>query len=938
MRAPKNEATGTSGESEVLAEFERLGWAGLIDSRHDTGTDLYLRPRDARRYELGALMGAQVKTGPSYFASPQKNSAGEITGWWYAEPDSRHFEYWLQHALPHVMILRDQDRNLSYWVHVTTGYVIWTGKGAKILVPASQVVDDNHNDALADVALTQLATRNWDGTAWTGAVHLSPTAEIRHALVTPRLIAPHPNLWPDSITGLEALAMQVLLRSELEQTLKPMTTPVAARGPDAKWRGLSLDEARESGDWCWCATCALHLWHHEGQAAELFKLIEHSSNAAERAAAAILSCTILFGKNDPDAAIEVLHDALLHDDYSPVDHAWLGAQRARALLEVGKDEEAFDLAMKTQRIQREAPSDVTAAAIAGACALTSFRAAGWMQGDIANIIKRRDNSASWWTTQLMSYGLSAHLSEEFRKWSEDTSIRIGGADSAHRGLLSAALVYSCAGDQDGWRGATGALAEHLIVSTDPTSDPEAVAHWLGLLRLAGDSKGTVRATRRVVAKGPIVAARLAAASVDLSRSTRTTALADIEFLTAVGDTLEQRQADEICAWALSTLQDPQDYLERTRPTFFVYQKIIDLFRSLVWASSEEVLHRVLDYFLDQPPVSDDHIAQPLARLIRAIPTSAWQKSDRQRAATRSMSDAAYLREAFLAVAAPVVPESREEILRAARAGELIAFDAIDDIRTLPSDAAEALAHRLCGAIEILIGEASRGIHSMGGLDLGAALTLLNIRHPSSALWDPIEALLASRGVRPEQQAGMLQILAEHGASLALSVRAHLADLILALRDADRVEDFSFFGRDQNIRSVTAEALAALVDEHSRELQLRELLAGDTAHRVACARILERFGDSAESEVLLALYGDGSEPVRNAALSGLSKLLIVGRAPRGTEGILSRVLDSGGKRSAGAVVSRLQKVSAVPATTELLKLAAQHPSAQIRNAALEKIAS
>lgn len=80
MRAPKNEATGTSGESEVLAQFERLGWGGVIDSRHDTGTDLYLRPRDARRYELGAVMGAQVKTGSSYFKSPQKDAEARSLG------------------------------------------------------------------------------------------------------------------------------------------------------------------------------------------------------------------------------------------------------------------------------------------------------------------------------------------------------------------------------------------------------------------------------------------------------------------------------------------------------------------------------------------------------------------------------------------------------------------------------------------------------------------------------------------------------------------------------------------------------------------------------------------------------------------------------------------------------------------------------------------
>ncbi|WP_298254947.1 DUF4365 domain-containing protein [uncultured Arthrobacter sp.] len=104
MRAPENEATGTSGESEVLGQFERLGWGGVIDSRHDTGTDLYLRPRDARRYELGAVMGAQVKTGPSFFRSPMKDDEGTTTGWWFTA-NREHFDYWLRHALPHVVIL-----------------------------------------------------------------------------------------------------------------------------------------------------------------------------------------------------------------------------------------------------------------------------------------------------------------------------------------------------------------------------------------------------------------------------------------------------------------------------------------------------------------------------------------------------------------------------------------------------------------------------------------------------------------------------------------------------------------------------------------------------------------------------------------------------------------------------------------------------------------
>jgi HEAT repeat protein len=932
VRAPKNEATGTSGESEVLAQFERLGWGAVIDSRHDTGTDLYLRPRDARRYELGAVMGAQVKTGSSYFGSPKRDADGTITGWWFAEDDREHFDYWLRHALPHVVILRDQDRNLSHWVHITPERVISTGKGAKILVPASQSVDADHNEALSDVALTQLPSPAWDGTAWTGAVHLVQAEEIRHALITPRLIAPHPNLAPNSITGLEALAMQVLLRDELERILNPITLTAVVGETDAEQKGLSLDDAREADDWCWRATAALHLWYYQGESADLLRLVDQTSTSAQRAAAFVLCCVYHFDKNDPDTALQLLQDALEHDDYSSVDHAWLEAQRARALLEVGRQEEAFDLAMKTQRIHREAPSDVTATAIAGACAMTSFRAADWMQGDIANIIQRSDNPASWWKTQVMSYGLIVHLSEGFRSWSEDASIRIGGSDTAHKHLLSAALLASSAGDQDGWRGATGALAKHFLIATGPTDDPDKVAGQLTLLRLSGDSKSTARATRHIVRKGPIMAARIATSDVNLSHSTRTTAAADIELLTAGGDVLEQAHADEICTWALVMLQDPKGYLERTRPTFRVLYKIIDLLKSMVWALSEDALHNVIDYFLDQPPITDDGTAQTLAPLIHAIPVTAWREDDRRRAATRADRDAAYLREAFLKVAAPAIVESREQVLQRARAGELVIFEAIDDVRTLPSDAVNALADRLCNVIDSLIDDAAKGAYSIGGLDPGHALALLGIWHPSSGKWDRIKALLTDPAVQPQQQSGVLKVLADRGETLTDPIKTQLFEAVSALRNRDPVQ--TFFGGDKDIRGLAAEAFAALVNETSREPLIRDLLGGNAVHRAASARIIERFGDKAESELLLALAGDTNETVRNAALKGLSKRANEECASQGVVTILSEVLESGGRRSAAAVVSRLHKSSDSPAVSQLLAIAAQHPSAQIRKAARE----
>lgn len=934
MRAPKNEATGTSGESEVLSQFQRLGWAGMLDDRHDTGTDLYLRPRDSRRYELGAVMGAQVKTGRSYFKSPERDIDGRILGWWFAEDDREHFDYWLHHALPHVVILRDQNVGRSYWVHVTSQRVISTGKGAKILVPASQVVDAEHNEALSDVAMTKLPTPTWDGTAWTGAVHLSPVDEIRHALITPRLIAPHPNLNPRSVNGIEALAMQVLLRDELERSLVPPFDPFAGRS-DEKWQGLSLGEARTSDEWCWRATAALHTWLYDKDATELLQLGTHASAPAEHAAAAVLSCVYHFGENDPDASLQELEEALHRDDYSPIDHAWLQAQRARAMLEIGRDEEAFDLAMKTQRIHREAPSDVTASAISGACALTAFRAAEWMQGDVANFVQRSDNPASWWRSQVLSYGLLAHLSESFDNWTKDDSLRIGVSDRSQRRLLSAALLASSSGDQDGWRGALKPFAEHLLVSTSPDDSAETVANRLTLLRLAGDSSGVGRAARHIVDEGPTLAARIAAHDVELARSTRTSSLADIELLTAAGDILGQTHADEVCAWAIATLRDPQKYLERVRQSSFTSQyKIIYLLKSMIWALSADSLGNIIEYCLDLPPVTDDATAQTLARLIHAIPEKSWAEEDRGRASRRAGSDAAYLREAYLAVAAPTVAASEEEILRRARAGELMVIRAIHDLRALPDDAVLALTEGLRRAIESLIEDASKGTYGFGDLDPGKALALLGTWHPSHARWDCIEALLATPAVRGQQQSGTLAVLAEYGSKLPQLVRTQLVDHVSAMRI--RVPMPGLF-EDEDVRSLSTEAYASLVDSSTREGVVRSLLAvADASHRASAAHIMGRFSNCANPDSLLALAGDMNAGVRTAALGALGSLVSSGNDTPEILSVLTLHLERGGKRDAVAVISRLRVRTESAAVSSLLRLALRHPSAAIRTFATAQL--
>jgi hypothetical protein len=50
------------------------------------------------------------------------------------------------------VVLRDIEARVSYWGHVTAGAVVSTGKGAKVLIPRTQVASADQREALLEVA------------------------------------------------------------------------------------------------------------------------------------------------------------------------------------------------------------------------------------------------------------------------------------------------------------------------------------------------------------------------------------------------------------------------------------------------------------------------------------------------------------------------------------------------------------------------------------------------------------------------------------------------------------------------------------------------------------------------------------------------------------------------------------------------------------------
>lgn len=121
MRSSRERQVGGAGASEVTAAFERLGWGTVENTRHDLGTDLYVCARDERLFDLGLLVGVQVKTGETtstrvtrYFREVVRDPGGEVTGWWFRDDDRSHIDAWLSHGLPHLIVLHDLTSRTSY--------------------------------------------------------------------------------------------------------------------------------------------------------------------------------------------------------------------------------------------------------------------------------------------------------------------------------------------------------------------------------------------------------------------------------------------------------------------------------------------------------------------------------------------------------------------------------------------------------------------------------------------------------------------------------------------------------------------------------------------------------------------------------------------------------------------------------------------------------
>jgi hypothetical protein len=582
-------------------------------------------------------MAAQVKSGPSYFDAPTSDDQGACTGWWYAESDARHFEDWVQHALPHLLVMHDDATRTSYWAHVTKDAVQSTGDGFKIHVPIQQKVELSNRDTLLEVAASAKQQPVLQGTSFAaGAKAVAPGRALRHALLTPRLIAPHRNTgYERTLAPEEAIALITQGRvQDLEWYIKKGSNPQMA-GADNRsrlweWRFFSAyhDAVVESNiqpllDLA-TATCPAPLTPGKRR--------KRKPEQAHRIAASVVAGAVFLTAAERLTEAEALLKAA-GEDLLPIDQAWALIHRAIVMSEQGDLDTSRRLAAAAQRTVALDLDDVTAAAIGASAADFLFRTSGREAKDLGATMTAVDTAASWRRSQAVAWALEEHEEKKFRAWGacEDPGTR--PSDTAQNRLLSAWLTASFAGTRGSAAVALAQHARHEVMQHEVASRSEAAAEMraqdspprqtpvgphtramedvLDELRRFGCNRTLETAVQRLWAAGPAHPVQAAVQRSVTAPWTHTNAPGKLALLRHAGDLLPTELADQAGRHCLTLLEDPEPFAQRVWPFFAIDHyahralwRVLSAATDAVHAETADVLLRIMPDRPGEPAETD----------------------------------------------------------------------------------------------------------------------------------------------------------------------------------------------------------------------------------------------------------------------------------------------------------------------------------------------
>lgn len=919
MRAHETEQTGGAGVSEVTAKFQRIGWGPVPNHDHDLGTDLLIQARDSRRFDRGLIVGAQVKAGDSYFAEPE-DVDGEVVGWWYYEPKTDHFDDWVTHCLPHLLVLYDLNDSVAYWGHVTSEAVKVTGKGCKILVPRSQVVEPEQAATLFDVAVQQAAGTTYEGTAFvTSAAGVPPARRLRYALIAPRLVAPHANAgFGREISADEATAL--LMRGRFKDAVTfsdkhksvhdPRSTPAAA-------------------GWGWHLNAAIWSWATGDDVAPLIACIASSPDGPRKAAATVLAVCALRGADRHVEARELLNGMIEADHLGPVDHGWALAHRAQLLVDLGALEQARADAAEAQRCFAGDPDDPTASALAASAAWLLYSTADPRPGDLGEALSAADTAVSWWRTQMIAWALDDAAEDTFKTWAEDRSIRLFLEDRESLNLWAAKTNAAVTADQSAWRAISSRAAKQGLTKA---STPQDVANCIADLRASGDEKGLGLALSRLRITGPLESLKISVASVpNVETWTRTTARASFELLKQAGDLLEPSRAAELATVCADLVATPTgDLVARWGNAFWVDDVAGRALAALLEAGGQSAHQAAASAIVARAPISDllDAAVRSMARKLD-IDLLAPEQIDGL--AEVALSGEGASRAALLRLLVRHGHEEAKSVsLERAKSGDLGSILEMRDLGSIPLDSAAELIESFDEHVRTELSDARRGARGFGGFPFSQALVVFNALFPSVASWDTVFELLAEPIASADEKRNVADAIARNIDTLDDDARRQLER---TLSQIDATHPDILTGTTVGGTSTTLAVALGSLDESAAAAAVSQLAFGSDEERLDAVAILGAGHTEPMRPLLAALASDGRAEVRIEVARAVGTL-VAGGADEPVPSLAHKFAEGEGTRLPVALLVGISRHNGEisPRAREIVDTLLSHGAATVRSAA------
>lgn len=931
-RTVKRKAASATGQRGAIAEtfvrgvLEEMLWGPVPVSEHDSGTDFFVQVRDETLTELGLLLGVQVKNEAKYFAGAVRGKA-EAAGYWEYQAKQADTDYWLEHSVPHLLVLFDQEARVAYWGHVTREAVRYTDRAARIRVPTSNTLGPMTRAQLLDIAAQSRRNLAWSPATWKGVAEIQPTRRLRTALLAPRVAAPRYLALPTAIPPETEIAGLMLGRFPGRHGRPNYSPP--PREDQAK---SSFASALYHAFWTYLTS---------GDTNRLHSIATTQAESHEKVALAAVKAAIAVENGDPAAALSELDSDDLSNVSDAVDRAWLDAHRSRCLRELGDADGAGELALKVAATGLLHPWDHGAVALRAAVLNNTFFTFDAEPSDRQLAASASDSPPVWWRDQHRSEALAEVLDRKFMEWANPASADEGPATDAWDRLRGITLNAGLTADHRAWCLGMSQLSRYELSSGD-CSDVDRVAASLDDLRNCGDKDAVSQAVNRLILNGPVEPLRKLTEHLDATRCTRTNLTSSLAVFKESVEVLTDLALERHARWILKQLKDPTR-LPKTDNAFSWLAKdyLLPTLREAYRLLSPEGQELVKQHLVTMAPVQDQLLGESYATLVRSIPHDDWTdeeiRSLRPRAEVptaesagdvTSFGDHLSLGRAFNATLAHAGDGGRLTALYDQLAsGNWQPLSDLGAISDIPPIVLSQLVPHLVRDLDARAKQAAKGRWTMSTIYSGEVLLIINCTHPDLAQWDPLIGVL--EGSNRWDQAALAQRLVMLADLIDEGIINRLRPLLTSL--AERPDDTPLFKAHSDTASRTAllELTTRLDDPES----LQRALCSGPIGKKAVAHAIGRRRSPADLALLMALSTDSEASVRSAAAGAATTWQQHDPLPA-VQSVLDGLLQEGGFANAYATMRSIKHETHSEAVHRILVQLRGHASARVRWRAAE----